>query len=900
MPAVKMGAKSKKRVNKSTMWLAKGMAKMMLSNKDTEILANNLKKLPPQRTPPELDRLQNSAKGLPIFKALENTVRKSRELCRVLKLKEIGRHEQWVLRDEHMLVVLLYGEIIASTVDKEPLENTLSGEPDDLERAMGMEIPNDELGQGTSTGDGGEVDEDYHDAGVTDYGVATSSPSSSSRVIEAPPAAEVAGMSLSDWQRVFEQTDEDGSGSLSSTEIYTMLRNCKIDVAFDDVEHLVLELDDDRSLELEFEEFAMLITKLTQGSDSSSWRMKQGFGWQHSFKAGAFFGETSLLDDDSGMNATLEAVGGAGAKFMVLDRRSFQAVMREGFEAYMTERVEFLKGHCQLFHGLNRLSDLKSIAFLADEEAVPDGDVILRQGATADTAVIITSGACKLLVRLEQRALEEAAIEAGWQAEGGSGSGSVKSQMAASKLRGTQRSPKAMRTVELAEIHYGELCGESAILQTPTYYAGLVATHGTTVVRLPVEPLLQYLHKPDVVRLQEFCRMRMQFRQQQLQSKALSLLSSSNQAAAFVQQVQIQEATRAEKVKDRWIPGAALDAARASPLTVPADQNESFGVPGYKTPQQIRREAGRDVMEAYRSANLKDTFKDILARATSGMDASLGELQLDISLMGRSSSVELGALSSYGAKNATSPSPMKPFTTAKGVNARSLGISSNYMPMRTLAVDEDIVGRMLDDYALSASSGPPHHIEVTLPKARTVPALARSPCVSSEGDGNATSQLPLFPSDYPTFDAMISQSHMADVPQRQRPFQPHAPSPAPLLSEPTGKRSKSNGRSGRQVRTDIESGEDNRKYKSHRDMLPPAVGLRTAKGGRKPHRLTDPSDGVPMAMGIPHGQLTSIQRQAGGQRMGNLRQSGRLVNPLAVGPRNVPPQLPSPKSHTSS
>jgi uncharacterized ferredoxin-like protein len=70
--------------------------------------------------------------------------------------------------------------------------------------------------------------------------------------------------------------------------------------------------------------------------------------------------------------------------------------MREGFEAYMTERVEFLKGHCQLFHGLNRLSDLKSIAFLADEEAVPDGDVILRQGAAADTAVIITSGACKV------------------------------------------------------------------------------------------------------------------------------------------------------------------------------------------------------------------------------------------------------------------------------------------------------------------------------------------------------------------------------------------------------------------------------------------------------------------------------------------------------------------------
>eukprot|EP00873_Tetraselmis_striata_P036458 jgi/Tetstr1/456722/TSEL_043419.t1 len=82
-----MGSKTKKKMNTSTMWLAKGMAKMMISNKDTEILANNLKKLPPQRTPSELDRLQHSAKGLPIFKALRKATKKSRELCRVLKLR---------------------------------------------------------------------------------------------------------------------------------------------------------------------------------------------------------------------------------------------------------------------------------------------------------------------------------------------------------------------------------------------------------------------------------------------------------------------------------------------------------------------------------------------------------------------------------------------------------------------------------------------------------------------------------------------------------------------------------------------------------------------------------------------------------------------------------------------
>lgn len=70
--------------------------------------------------------------------------------------------------------------------------------------------------------------------------------------------------------------------------------------------------------------------------------------------------------------------------------------MTEGFDAYMAQRVEFLKGHCQLLHGLNRLSDLKSIAFLADEEMVADGETILKQGAAADTAVVITSGACKV------------------------------------------------------------------------------------------------------------------------------------------------------------------------------------------------------------------------------------------------------------------------------------------------------------------------------------------------------------------------------------------------------------------------------------------------------------------------------------------------------------------------
>lgn len=52
--------------------------------------------------------------------------------------------------------------------------------------------------------------------------------------------------------------------------------------------------------------------------------MNPGVGWQNVFKTGSFFGEVSLLGG-SGMSASLEALGGSGAKFMVLDKNSFQA-----------------------------------------------------------------------------------------------------------------------------------------------------------------------------------------------------------------------------------------------------------------------------------------------------------------------------------------------------------------------------------------------------------------------------------------------------------------------------------------------------------------------------------------------------------------------------------------------
>lgn len=150
----------------------------------------------------------------------------------MLKVKEIGRHESWQLRSQHMLVVVLSGEVVASAVDKEPLENVLSGEQDNLEAAIGMDIPTDEV-LALHTAASESMDDP---GGVADE---------SALPEDAAPSSEVAGMSLDDWQRVFEQTDEDCSGSLSSEEIFIMLKACKIDVEFHDVEHLVAELDDD-------------------------------------------------------------------------------------------------------------------------------------------------------------------------------------------------------------------------------------------------------------------------------------------------------------------------------------------------------------------------------------------------------------------------------------------------------------------------------------------------------------------------------------------------------------------------------------------------------------------------------------------------------------------------------
>lgn len=55
----------------------------------------------------------------------------------------------------------------------------------------------------------------------------------------------VGGMSSEDWRVVFDDTDTDKSGALSTQEIWALLTNCGLEVEYDDVEKIVLELDAD-------------------------------------------------------------------------------------------------------------------------------------------------------------------------------------------------------------------------------------------------------------------------------------------------------------------------------------------------------------------------------------------------------------------------------------------------------------------------------------------------------------------------------------------------------------------------------------------------------------------------------------------------------------------------------
>jgi hypothetical protein len=147
---------------------------------------------------------------------------------------------------------------------------------------------------------------------------------------------------------------------------------------------------------------------------------------------------------------------------------------------------------------------------------------------------------------------------------------------------------------------------QSAILQTPTYYAGLVATHGTTVVRLPVEPLLQYLHKPDVVRLQEFCRMRMQFRQQQLQSKVAFTPAYGGYP---VQTIHPDPTPKCSETEGRWplTHWQCTNGCRLSACSPPATkQPRSCSKSKFRRPHALRRSKTGDAQ--YQLCQLDPTF----------------------------------------------------------------------------------------------------------------------------------------------------------------------------------------------------------------------------------------------------------------------------------------------------
>eukprot|EP00951_Prasinocladus_malaysianus_P028277 scaffold257120_cov37-Prasinocladus_malaysianus.AAC.1 len=51
-------------LNECSHALCLGLAKLMVSAKDAEAIVANTSKLPPQRTPPELDRLQAATKAV--------------------------------------------------------------------------------------------------------------------------------------------------------------------------------------------------------------------------------------------------------------------------------------------------------------------------------------------------------------------------------------------------------------------------------------------------------------------------------------------------------------------------------------------------------------------------------------------------------------------------------------------------------------------------------------------------------------------------------------------------------------------------------------------------------------------------------------------------------------------
>jgi len=79
--------------------------------------------------------------------------------------------------------------------------------------------------------------------------------------------AELSEEQLTTLQTAFDAIDTEGSGAIDSKAIGTILKDCGVRVSDEELEEIVMEVDDDGSGLLEFEEFAQLAAKFLLEED---------------------------------------------------------------------------------------------------------------------------------------------------------------------------------------------------------------------------------------------------------------------------------------------------------------------------------------------------------------------------------------------------------------------------------------------------------------------------------------------------------------------------------------------------------------------------------------------------------------------------------------------------------
>lgn len=81
--------------------------------------------------------------------------------------------------------------------------------------------------------------------------------------------AELSEEQLNTLQTAFDAIDTDGSGAIDSKAIGTILKDCGVRISEEELEEIILEVDDDGSGLLEFEEFAQLAAKFLLEEDQT-------------------------------------------------------------------------------------------------------------------------------------------------------------------------------------------------------------------------------------------------------------------------------------------------------------------------------------------------------------------------------------------------------------------------------------------------------------------------------------------------------------------------------------------------------------------------------------------------------------------------------------------------------